>query len=397
MKPESLTKLHEYVTNEAFLCVIVFETSSHRCVFMNNICRETLEYDDAKDVCDLKIEQLEPTTPRDGYIPFSKDFVENQGFHQGVLMEKSNQSIFIADVGIKGTELDGTDYSVVMFRDVTLQAKLQRDILHKQQELQLAFGEMQEQNEALKALDQAKDRFIALTTHELKTPLSAMIATAEVLKLGFYDNEEQMKEFILTIYTEGNHLLTIVQDILDFGKIQAGKMDFYIEKATPVKIIEDHFKTFENMAAEKNVTLDLVSTTLDTDCYYDELRLKQVTANILNNAIKFTAKDTTVRVDFESTDKDVIVWVHDQGPGIPEEHRDRIFNEFETVGNVNTHHKGTGLGMPISKRLMEQMGGEIGFKCEDGKGTSFFFRIPKEKVLSEDNYRGRPEFAQEVA
>ena len=104
-----------------------------------------------------------------------------------------------------------------------------------------------------------------------------------------------------------------------------------------------------------------------------------------------------MNVKVSTTDDFVQLLIIDEGPGIPDTHRDRVFNEFETVGNVNTHHKGTGLGMPISKRLIEFMGGSIDFECPTSGGTTFTVQIPKNKVLNDEHYRPRPEFAGEVA
>ena len=398
MKSAHRQKIFDFIANEAFLCIIVVEKVSKDCLFINPVAKECLELPQNMNYGDFALSGLIPEEVRPGYTAFSQEVLENHGFRQGILMKRHTGQVFIADVGVRETQVEDSTYLVIMFRDVSLQAKLQRDILHKQTALETAFAEMQEQNLALKSLDESKDKFIALTTHELKTPLSAMIATAEVLKLGLYDNDQQLKEFIETIYSEGKHLLEIVQDILDLSKIKAGKMDFFIEKKCPIDIIEQHLKAFETMASEKEISLTFIKhIACQENVYYDELRLKQVLANIISNAIKFSKKKTSVSVELQEDDENLFVWVHDEGPGIPTEHRDRIFNEFETVGNMNSHHRGTGLGMPISKKLMEGMGGEIGYKSEEGKGTSFYVRLPKSKVLDESNYRERPDYAKEVA
>ncbi|MCB0394091.1 MAG: ATP-binding protein [Bdellovibrionales bacterium] len=120
-------------------------------------------------------------------------------------------------------------------------------------------------------------------------------------------------------------------------------------------------------------------------------------SNITNNAVKFTKPDSTVTIALKEEDDCFILKIKDEGPGIPESHVGRVFNEFETVGNVNTHHKGTGLGMPISKRLIEAMGGSIGFECPKDGGTEFFIKVPKEKTLDEEHYKPRPDLDLEVA
>jgi signal transduction histidine kinase len=284
-----------------------------------------------------------------------------------------------------------------MMRDVTLQKKLQRDLTAKQNEIQKAYQEMLEQNTALKELDRAKNKFIALTSHELRTPLAAMVATSEVLVLKFYDTDEEREQFIKTIHTEGLHLLEIVNDILDFSKIQAGKMDFFIGFHDLKLVAEKLIENFEHMAAGKEVQLELDVKTDKLKAYVDPLRFRQAFSNVINNAIKFTHPKTKVTIRLESDEKFLTVSVIDQGPGIPQESIVKVFNEFETVGNVNSHHKGTGLGMPITKKIMENMGGAIELSSTVGQGACFALKLPLDKVLAEDLYKDRPTEADDLA
>lgn len=186
--------LFQIIAEDAIMAIAVFDSASKNCLFLNKMAREILEIPIGKDHTSLAVSQLLPGENRDNkpdWRPLTQTILESEGLQQDIIVKKSTDRLFIADVGVHLISMDSSKMTVLMFRDITFQKKLQRDITAKQLEIQSAFQELQEQNTALKALDRAKDKFIALTTHELRTPLSAMIATAEVLHLKLYDGDEQ--------------------------------------------------------------------------------------------------------------------------------------------------------------------------------------------------------------
>jgi signal transduction histidine kinase len=330
-----------------------------------------------------------PAEEKPPFKSFAQDILMNDGLYHDIVINTAGGQTFIGNIGVRLLGVDGVHAHLLMLQDVTLQKKLQREILAKQVEIRAAFDELKKQNQQLRDLDLAKDRFIALTTHELRTPLSAMVASAEILKLGLYDSPEQMREFIDMIYEQGQHLQDLVNDILDFAKIQAGKMDFYIAEGDTLPLIEALVHQFANMAEANAVTMKIDKPAFPAKCYFDEMRLRQVISNIVNNAIKYNRNGGTVRVFFLDHPEHLKILVQDTGKGIALEQFNKVFNEFETIGNVAQHHKGTGLGMPISHKLMEGMGGRIAFISELGKGSTFWVEIPKTKVLDESVYRPR--------
>ncbi|NJM09813.1 MAG: HAMP domain-containing histidine kinase [Bdellovibrionaceae bacterium] len=315
----------------------------------------------------------------------------HDGLYHDIVINSDHGRPFIGNLGVRLLEVDGHSAHLLMMQDVTLQKKLQREIINKQSEIKGAFEELLKQNRQLRELDLAKDRFIALTTHELRTPLSAMVSSAEILKMGLYDSPEQMREFIDMIHDQGLHLQDLVNDILDFAKIQAGKMDFYIEEQDPLPLVKSILRNFEGMAETYKVTLQIDAPPVPQLCYFDDLRLRQILSNIVNNAIKYNRPGGTVRVSFEGFGDHVRILVKDTGKGIPEEQYDKVFNEFETVGQVAEHHKGTGLGMPISRKLADGMGGKLMLESTVGVGSTFWVEIPNRKVLDPTLYRPRLE------
>lgn len=389
--------LFEQIADESFLGLVAFCSKNKTCLYINKVAREYLEFSN-DNIQELALSHLIPeNTNTDRFRPFSVDFLNFEGLTQDVLVKKATGRTFLADVGVRSLTSNNTQYIIIMLRDITIQKKLQRDLTAKQQEIQKAFQEILEQNQALKELDKAKDKFIALTTHELRTPLSAMIATAEVLHMKLYDTQDQLEQFIETIYKEGLHMLEIVNDILDFAKIQAGKMDFYIEQKNIKELVEKECKTFKNMAAEKEVTIHLEAKNETYLAYFDPLRFRQSIDNVINNAIKFTKPKTTIHVRISEDSDYIRISVRDEGEGIPTHLQSKVFDEFETVGNVKSHHKGTGLGMPITRKLMETMGGKIDLISEPGQGAEFVLSLPKNKILAEDLYRERPQHSDDLA
>ncbi len=381
------------IFDKTFVGLAIFDAKTLVCTKINPTGIETLGVQllEGDSTPEFKISDLYSDLKRPNIIDFSQAHISNDSFFHEIAMKRLNGQVVYAEISIRKILSDeGNEYILLAFKDITYQLKLRREITNKQEEIEKAYDEILTQNKELKDLDKMKDKFIALTSHELRTPLSAMVATSEVLELNLYDTPEQMKEFIHTIYDQGKYLLAIVNDILDFSKIQAGKLDVFISQQDPQAVLETTKTQFENMAKEKGVEICIDKKTNDNLCYVDELRIRQVFSNILSNAIKFTNANTKVTLQLESDIEFVYVSIIDQGPGIPAGAEQKIFNEFETLQNIKTHHKGTGLGLPISLKIMKIHGGDIIVKPNPSGGAIFMVVIPKNKVLADDMYKARP-------
>ena len=389
------------IAQEAIMGIAVFSKTTEQCLYLNRLGAEVLEvgsYEGAE--IPLKLEELMGQADRPGFARgFSRSVLDHEGLYQDILMQKKNGYAFVTNTGVKHARLpSGDDVLILMFQDITIQKKLQRDIQAKQDEIQKAFTYLVEQNRQLKELDQAKDKFIALTSHELRTPLSAIVATAEVLVLRLYESPEQKEEFIKMVHDQGLQMMDLVNDILDFAKIRAGKMDFCIEQLD-MRLVVDRLKSnFDHMASHSHVTLIVESPDAPVLAYYDSLRMKEVMNNVISNAIKYNKENGTVTIRLETAPNGhARIRCTDTGLGIPIDKLGAVFNEFETVGHVSKHHKGTGLGMPISKKLCQSMGGDLTLESVDGVGTSFFIDIPVEKILDESMYNSREDLWGDLA
>ncbi len=391
---QALVEIFRGFVDHSVVGMVAFD-SAKLSVFANSRAMEILELSEATG---FNCENFFPEASRTGaYALLNGDLIGRDGMTSEVLIKKANGHVFLASLGVKHVTLRNKTYILLTIQDVTIEKKLSRDLQAKQSEIERAYGELLEQNRQLKELDHAKDKFIALTTHELRTPLSAIMATAEVLELQLYESEEQKEEFIKTISEQGRHLMDLVNDVRDFAKIRAGKMDFYVESVELQPLISKLVNNFTHMAEQANVTMTVDVSNGPTHAWVDVLRLKEVVNNCVSNAIKYNRNGGTVTLQLTTHNRFARLTVKDTGVGIPADKINSVFNEFETVGHVSKHHKGTGLGMPISRRLMESMGGGLSLKSAVGVGSEFYADIPLDKILDESMYRARPDMDADLA
>jgi signal transduction histidine kinase/CheY-like chemotaxis protein len=254
-----------------------------------------------------------------------------------------------------------------------LNSNLEKIVAKRTEELNLA-------KEQAEFANQAKSDFLSNMSHELRTPLNGILGYAQILKRGSNLDESQLSG-LNTIYQSGNHLLTLINDILDLSKIEARKLELYPDILHFGSFIESLTGIIRMRAEQKDVYFCYEAVgELPTGIKADEKRLRQVLINLLGNAIKFTDKgQVTLRVSTvnEMTDNQALIRfeVEDSGVGMTEEQLEKIFRPFEQVGDVKRRAAGTGLGLAISRQLVELMGGEILVASEFGKGSRFWFEI----------------------
>lgn len=383
------------IVDDTILCILVFDFNSKKCLYMNKVAFETFEVPMTTKIDNVYLGDFFASGNRGEFRALSMEICGQPGIHQDLLLEKSNKQLIVANVGITHIGTLPHAMIVLMVQEMTFIRKIQKEIVLKQNELKLAYEELLDQNRRLRELDLAKNRFFALMTHELRTPLSAIIATADVLRMNLYDSEKQRSDFTQIIFEQGQHLSALVNDILDYTKIQAGKIEYYIEYLSLESIIHQTIESLKTFADSKSVQLLFLEKELQIEkeeclCYYDPFRFKQILTNIIGNAIKYNFVNGKVEIWIESFEMSCKIHIKDTGQGIKKEDQEKIFNEFETIENLNQHHAGTGLGLPISKKLIEGMGGGIEVTSEIGKGSAFILEIPKTKILSDTFYRQRP-------
>ena len=248
------------------------------------------------------------------------------------------------------------------------------------EEVRRRAAELELQNRRIQEANRLKSEFLANMSHELRTPLNAIIGFAELLHDGQvpYDSP-QYKEFLGDILTSGRHLLQLINDVLDLAKVEAGKLDFRPETVELARLIGEVVSITRTTASKKKITVEtavdpaLVAITIDPN------RFKQVAYNYLSNALKFTpdAGRVAIRVVPEGPEQ-FRLEVEDTGVGIASEDIGRLFVEFQQLeSGASKRHQGTGLGLALTRRLVEAQGGAVGVSSVPGKGSTFHATLPR--------------------
>jgi signal transduction histidine kinase len=229
----------------------------------------------------------------------------------------------------------------------------------------------------LQTASRHKSEFLANMSHELRTPLNAIIGFSEVLQDQFFgDLNDKQAEYVADIHSSGRHLLALINDILDLSKIEAGRMELQVGDFALSEVLHNSTALSRERANRLGVSLALEVEPSIGVITADERMLKQVLFNLLTNALKFTARGGHVNVTARGNGDGVVVSVRDDGVGIAEADQARIFEEFQQVGTSNWQ-EGTGLGLALSRRLVELHGGLLRVESESGKGSTFTFNLPR--------------------
>lgn len=238
---------------------------------------------------------------------------------------------------------------------------------------------------AAEAGNQAKSEFLSTMSHELRTPLTAILGALNLLRQQQIDIPPKQQQQLLDLaFKNGNRLLYLVNDILDLQKIESGKMEYNFEPVNIVDILADAIKSMVGYCVEYNTSIQSTSSSTPIIINGDRQRISQVIINLLSNAIKFSPHHSTILVSATQNDEMAVVSVMDQGPGISDAFRSKIFSRFSQQDSANTRAVGgTGLGLNISKAIIDAHGGTINFKVVPKEehprhttGTYFYFSIP---------------------
>jgi GAF domain-containing protein len=240
------------------------------------------------------------------------------------------------------------------------------------------FREIEDKGRQLEAANRHKSEFLANVSHELRTPLNAIIGFSEVLgERMFGELNEKQAEYTEDILSSGRHLLSLINDILDLSKIEAGRMELEVTTFHLPDAIENALLLIRERASRHGIKLDRVIDDRLGDFTGDERKVKQILVNLLSNAVKFTPEGGQIKVAASLGDSGIIVSVTDTGIGIAKKDQEAIFEEFRQVGtNYAQKREGTGLGLSLTRRFVELHGGKIWVESELGKGSTFIFTLP---------------------
>lgn len=235
-----------------------------------------------------------------------------------------------------------------------------------------------------KRLEKLKNEFVSTVSHELRTPLTSIRGSLSLIESGVMGEVgEKISPLIQIALNNSERLILLINDILDMEKIESGKMDFDLVQTDLSNMIEEAIQSNEGFAKEHEVKLSYENPVKNVPVYIDMNRMQQVLGNLISNAVKYSPKDDTVTISLIVTKRIARIEVHDNGLGVPQEFKKQIFQKFAQADSSDTKQKGgTGLGLNISKAIIEKFGGNIGFWSPPGKGATFFVDLP---VINEAN------------
>jgi signal transduction histidine kinase len=239
------------------------------------------------------------------------------------------------------------------------------------------FREIEEKSRQLEVASQHKSEFLANMSHELRTPLNAIIGFSEVLaEKMFGELNEKQEEYSKDIHASGQHLLSLINDILDLSKIEAGRMELELSDFHLPTALDSALTLVRERAGRRSIALHLSVDERLGPIQADERKVRQVVLNLLSNAIKFTPEGGRIEVAAVAKDGLVEIAVSDTGVGIAPGDQEAVFEEFRQVGTADKKVEGTGLGLTLCRKFVELHGGKIWVKSELGKGSTFTFTIP---------------------
>ena len=310
---------------------------------------------------------------------------EKEVWQEELILTKLDNTQFWADITWKEIEITGHTIYLVKVSDINERKAFEHELKSTNECLEVT-------NQELARATRLKDEFLASMSHEVRTPLNSILGIAEGLSEGaFKALSEPQKQAVKTIKNSANHLLELINDILDLAKIQSGKITLNFSYPNIQYLCESSLNLVQQEAHKKKIELEANIQTSCSAINVDELRIRQILINLLSNAIKFTPEQgkVTLNVKEDENKENILFSVTDTGIGISPEEMDQIFEPFVQLDSqLNRQYSGTGLGLSLVRRLSELHGGEVIVESEVGKGSTFSVRLPYTEMcfISDDAY-----------
>ncbi len=298
------------------------------------------------------------------------DYFWESGVFRDIEAKIYNQKQDIVEVLVSGSKinLDNHQLLLISLQDVS---QLRRN--------QLALYEARL---AAEHANQGKTQFLSYITHELKTPLNSIMGFSQLLlrRSSAQVDFEKDQDKIQKIYTSGNHLLSLINDLLDISKLELGEFDIALLPVNLTAVLKESIASLQSLFSQKNITLTEHFNAENMLVLSDNMRLKQIFLNILSNAIKYTAENGQVDIYLKVIEPNMLqVCIEDNGEGIAQDQLTELFKPFKRLTSDLSAIEGTGLGLTIARHLSKMMKAKIYAKSELTKGSRFFFEIPIHK------------------
>jgi len=256
-------------------------------------------------------------------------------------------------------------------------AKVTRDLTERRAAQEKAIGDAHRVAEA-EASSRTKGEFLRAMSHELRTPINATLGYTELLEMGIGGPiTEQQEQYLQRIRGTQEHLLRIINDLLNYSKVEAGRAQYDLAEVPVKDLVESMVPMLHPQAKAKGLAIENGSCSGDLIARTDRMRAEQVVLNLLSNAVKFTPSGGRVVVECGSLEEKVFIAVGDSGPGIPPDQYEKIFEPFVQLGrSLTSGHEGTGLGLAISRDLARAMGGDLTVSSNPEEGATFTLSLP---------------------
>ncbi|MCE5270027.1 HAMP domain-containing histidine kinase [bacterium] len=270
-----------------------------------------------------------------------------------------------------------------------LNQELEKRVSESTSELVARYGELQSTLSQMRSLNAAKDDFISLVSHELRTPLSSIQLFSETLLHGLSKEETKRADVLSTIIRNCRRLSRLINDVLDLSRMEAGRVQVHLRRFDLAELTAVTLDSLEPNFADRSLVCAREFPRNGIELTSDPDKVIQVVTNVVGNAIKFSPAGSRIEVGIEMPEGDALIRVRDHGPGIAPEDIPKVFDKFHQLENINLTVEGSGLGMSISKTLVEVLGGRIWIESRVGDGTCVFIRLPG-KVPARLSAKARP-------
>ena len=364
----------------------LLETVPDAIVMVNNTGRIVLINEQAETLFGYKkeellgspVEILLPARFREGHVGHrTRYFAEPKTRAMGAALElfaiRKDGTEFPVEISLSPLKTEEGLFAMSVIRDVSERKKLEEELRQKNNALE-------EQNRRVQTANRLKSEFLANMSHELRTPLNGIIGFAEIMHDGRVGPiSDEHKEYLGDILTSARHLLQLINDVLDLSKVEAGKMEFRPQAVNFQLVVEEVREIVRTLAASKRIEMrseiDPALSAIDAD----PRSLKQILYNYLSNALKFTPEGGSVTIRGKAEDAERFrIEVEDNGIGISASDTDRLFVEFEQLdSSTGKKYSGTGLGLALTRKIVEAQGGSVGVNTIPGKGSIFYAVLPR--------------------
>ena len=342
------------------------------CIQLVNSQAERLFGYSREEMLGQPVEMLVPQRLRSRHLGHRAEYVKHphtrpMGMGLELVAVRKDGSEVPVEISLSPVVTEAGRFIATAIRDISERKQFER--------------QLQEKNAQLEAANTAKDQFLAAMSHELRTPLNAIIGFTGTLLMRLpgpltAEQEEQLH----IIQSSARHLLSLIGDILDLAKIEAGKVELHLEPVNVAEVVNEVCDSLRSLAAQKHLGCDVALPGRDPIVVSDRRALQQILINLANNAVKYTEKGAVkiaVQTRVTSAGAHVDIDVIDTGIGIKPEDRDRLFQAFEQLEPLSTRRvEGAGLGLYLSLKLAKLVGGHLSFTSEYGKGSTFTLTLP---------------------